>query len=61
MQDEGTGIAFVKADLSSMKEAAKLGRELPADADVVLLTAGIIAASTRQVNAMKNQTCNYWF
>jgi len=44
-------ISFVKADLSSMKEAARVGRELRADADVVLLTTGIFAAPKREETA----------
>lgn len=42
-------LTFVPADLSSMSEAAHLGLELPAESyDVVLFTAGIIAAKTRE-------------
>lgn len=45
-------ITFARADLSSMKEAARLGRELPVgDADVVALTHGIIAAPKRETTA----------
>jgi NAD(P)-dependent dehydrogenase (short-subunit alcohol dehydrogenase family) len=52
-RDEGTaGLSFVKGDLSSMKEAERLGRELPVEsADVVLMTTGIMAATTREVTA----------
>jgi hypothetical protein len=39
----------VAADLSSMSEAVRVGRELPAESfDVVLFTTGIIAAKTRE-------------
>jgi NAD(P)-dependent dehydrogenase (short-subunit alcohol dehydrogenase family) len=42
-------LTFVAADLSSMSEAARVGRELPVEsADVVLFTTGIIAARTRE-------------
>ncbi len=44
-------IRFVKADLSSMREATRVGTELDAAADVVLLTTGIIAAPQREVTA----------
>jgi NAD(P)-dependent dehydrogenase (short-subunit alcohol dehydrogenase family) len=51
-RDEGApNLSFLKADLSSMAEAARIGRELPADLDVVVLTTGIFAAKTRQVTA----------
>jgi NAD(P)-dependent dehydrogenase (short-subunit alcohol dehydrogenase family) len=52
-RDEGLkGLTFVKADLSSMKEAQRLGRELAVkSADVLLLTTGIIAAKKREVTA----------
>jgi NAD(P)-dependent dehydrogenase (short-subunit alcohol dehydrogenase family) len=40
---------FMAADLSSMREAARVGRELPVEgADVMLFTTGIIAAKTRE-------------
>jgi len=43
------GLTFMPADLSSMREAVRVGRELPAEAfDVVLFTSGIIAAKTRE-------------
>ena len=49
-RDEGTpGITFMKADLSSMREAARVGKELDASLDIVLLTTGIFAAKVRQV------------
>lgn len=42
-------LTFLPADLSSMSEAARVGRELPAESvDVVLFTTGIIAAKTRE-------------
>jgi NAD(P)-dependent dehydrogenase (short-subunit alcohol dehydrogenase family) len=42
-------LTFVAADLSSMREAVRVGRELPAESfDVVLFTTGIIAARTRE-------------
>ena len=45
-RDEGVkGLQFVKADLSSMREAQRVGRELAVEStDVLLLTTGIIAA-----------------
>jgi NAD(P)-dependent dehydrogenase (short-subunit alcohol dehydrogenase family) len=47
-----TGLTFVQADLSSMKEATRLGRELAVEsADVLLLTTGIIAAKRREVTS----------
>lgn len=50
-RDEGVkGLRFVKADLSSMKQAERLGRELSVEsADVLLLSTGIIAAKQREV------------
>lgn len=52
-RDQGVkGLTFVKADLSSMKEADRLGRELVVEStDVLLLTAGIFAAKQREVTA----------
>jgi NAD(P)-dependent dehydrogenase (short-subunit alcohol dehydrogenase family) len=51
-RDEGApNLSFLKADLSSMAEAARIGRELPADLDVVVLTTGIMAAKAREVTA----------
>ena len=42
-------LTFVAADLSSMSEAVRVGRELPAESfDVVLFTTGIIAAKSRE-------------
>lgn len=50
-RDEKTPrIEFVKADLSSMREARRVGQTLPAEGlDLVVLTTGIIAAPARQV------------
>jgi NAD(P)-dependent dehydrogenase (short-subunit alcohol dehydrogenase family) len=40
---------FYQADLSSMREAIRIGKELPVeDSDVLLFTTGIIAAKTRE-------------
>ncbi len=52
-RDEGvSGVSFVKADLSSLRTAAHLGRELAVEsADVVLFTAGIMAAKQREATA----------
>jgi NAD(P)-dependent dehydrogenase (short-subunit alcohol dehydrogenase family) len=51
-RDEGhPGLSFLRADLSSMKEAQRVGRSLPAELDVVVLTTGIMAAKTREVTA----------
>jgi NAD(P)-dependent dehydrogenase (short-subunit alcohol dehydrogenase family) len=51
-RDEGTpGISFLGADLSSMREAARVGRALEPSLDAVLLTTGILAARTREVTA----------
>lgn len=51
-RDEGTaGLRFLRADLSSMAEARRVGRELPASLDVVVFTTGIIAATRREVTA----------
>jgi len=49
-RDQGVaGISFVKADLSLMSEARRVGRELPAEnLDLVVLTTGIFAAPVRQ-------------
>lgn len=44
------GIDFIKADLSLMREAKRVAETLPAETlDVVVFTAGIFAASKRQV------------
>ena len=51
-RDEGTpGISFLRADLSSMREAVRVGRELDASVDAVVLTTGIFAAKAREVTA----------
>lgn len=51
-RDAGTPrISFVRADLSAMKEAKRLGETLDASADVVLLTTGIFASPQREVTA----------
>jgi NAD(P)-dependent dehydrogenase (short-subunit alcohol dehydrogenase family) len=52
-RDQGTpGISFIKADLSLMREASRIGEELPADGlDLVVLTTGIIAAPKREETA----------
>ncbi len=51
-RDEGTPrLRFLRADLSSMAEARRVGEELPASLDVVVFTTGIIAAPTREVTA----------
>lgn len=43
------GIEFMKADLSLMREAHRLGQELPAETfDLVVLTAGIMASPGRE-------------
>lgn len=49
-RDEGVpGIEFVQADLGLMREAQRVGRELPAeDLDLLVLTTGIFAASERE-------------
>ncbi len=47
--DPAARLTFVAADLSSMSEAVRVGRDLPAESfDVVLFTTGIIAAKTRE-------------
>jgi NAD(P)-dependent dehydrogenase (short-subunit alcohol dehydrogenase family) len=52
-RDEGVkGIEFVKSDLSSMKEAQRVGRELAVEStDVLLLTTGITPAKQREVTS----------
>ncbi|WP_245881576.1 SDR family NAD(P)-dependent oxidoreductase [Streptomyces milbemycinicus] len=43
-------LTFVKADLSSMREAVRLGEELPVESyDVAYFSLGIMAAKTREV------------
>src|SRR3984885_15195909 len=47
--DPTARLTFVAAGLSSMKEATRVGRELPAESfDLVLFTTGIIAATSRE-------------
>jgi NAD(P)-dependent dehydrogenase (short-subunit alcohol dehydrogenase family) len=52
-RDQGVaGIAFIKADLSLMREAHRVGKALPAESlDLVVLTTGIMAAARRQETA----------
>lgn len=51
-RDEGTPrVSFLKADLSSMKEARRIGETLDAALDVVVLTTGIFASPKREVTA----------
>jgi NAD(P)-dependent dehydrogenase (short-subunit alcohol dehydrogenase family) len=46
------GIEFIKADLSLMREAERIGKALPAeDLDLVVFTTGIFAAPSRQETA----------
>lgn len=47
--EDAAKIQFVKADLSLMKEAKKIGETIE-PADVVVLTTGILASSERQVS-----------
>jgi NAD(P)-dependent dehydrogenase (short-subunit alcohol dehydrogenase family) len=50
--DPQTRLTFVESDLSSMREAARLGHELPAETyDVVLFTLGISAGKTRDATS----------
>jgi NAD(P)-dependent dehydrogenase (short-subunit alcohol dehydrogenase family) len=50
--ESAQGLSFMKADLSSMKAAAQVGRELGIDGvDTFLFTTGIFAAPERQVTA----------
>jgi NAD(P)-dependent dehydrogenase (short-subunit alcohol dehydrogenase family) len=52
LRDDPSGhghLDFYQADLSSMREAIRIGKELPVeDADVLLFTTGIFAAKTRE-------------
>jgi NAD(P)-dependent dehydrogenase (short-subunit alcohol dehydrogenase family) len=49
-RDQGVPrLRFVKADLSSMREASRVGAELDPAFDVVVLTTGIMAATQREV------------
>jgi NAD(P)-dependent dehydrogenase (short-subunit alcohol dehydrogenase family) len=52
-RDEGVAnMSFLRADLSSMQEAARVARALPAESlDAVLFTTGILAAPTRETTA----------
>jgi len=52
-RDQGVpGLEFVSADLSLLKEARRVGKELPAESlDLVVLTAGIMAGMKRQETA----------
>ncbi|KAI9020304.1 hypothetical protein DFJ74DRAFT_769025 [Hyaloraphidium curvatum] len=51
-RDEGVkGISFLKADLSLMSEAKRVGNELPADLDGYVFTTGIMAKTVREVTA----------
>jgi NAD(P)-dependent dehydrogenase (short-subunit alcohol dehydrogenase family) len=46
------GLEFIKADLSLMREARRVGEVLPAESlDLVIFTTGIFAAPTRQETA----------
>lgn len=45
------GISFIKADLSLMTEAEKVGNEVAADSKIVIFTNGIMASSARQESA----------
>lgn len=46
------GIEFLKADLSLMREAQRVGKALPAESlDMVIFTTGIMAARKREVTA----------
>jgi NAD(P)-dependent dehydrogenase (short-subunit alcohol dehydrogenase family) len=52
-RDQGTrGIEFRSADLSLLREASRVGKELPAETlDLVVMTTGIMAAPKRQETA----------
>jgi NAD(P)-dependent dehydrogenase (short-subunit alcohol dehydrogenase family) len=52
-RDEGVArLTFVRADLSSMQEATRVGQTLPVEnADAVVFTTGIMAAKTRETTA----------
>jgi len=51
-RDDGVPrIRFMKADLSSMREATRVGAELDPTVDAVVLTTGIIAAPQRETTA----------
>lgn len=53
MRDAGLpGLDFIEADLSLMREAKRVGAELPADrVDLVVLTTGIMAGPNRELTA----------
>jgi NAD(P)-dependent dehydrogenase (short-subunit alcohol dehydrogenase family) len=52
LRDEARpGLTFVRTDLSSMRAARELGETLDADVDVVVLTAGIMAAPQRETTS----------
>ena len=49
---EGTDVAFVRGDLTLMRDAVALGASteaLPTDLDVLVFTSGILAAPKREV------------
>ena len=51
-RDEGVaGLRFMEADLSSLEEASRVGRELDAASSVVVLTTGIFAYPERRETA----------
>jgi NAD(P)-dependent dehydrogenase (short-subunit alcohol dehydrogenase family) len=51
-RDEGVPrVRFMRADLSSMREATRVGTELDPAVDAVVLSTGIMAAPTREVTA----------
>jgi NAD(P)-dependent dehydrogenase (short-subunit alcohol dehydrogenase family) len=51
-RDDGVPrLRFVKADLSAMREASRVGAELDPALDAVVLTTGIMAATQREVTA----------
>src|SRR5882757_4089742 len=55
--DPAARLTFAAADLSSMSEAVRLGRELPAESfDLVLFTTGIIAAKTDRKSTRLNSS-----
>lgn len=45
------GLEFIKADLSLVAEAERIGELIPADSDAVVLTTGILAPKERKVSA----------
>jgi len=46
-----SGLTFLKADLSSMAEARRVGRELDGDLDLVVMTNGIMTGPQREQTA----------